>query len=300
MNIDNAPVRFAALSGDGARLENVMRLLRSRIAPIVGSDGEAKAVVRLIFSRLKGWDTTGLVVHAPDVLSEYVLSRLDAIVAEMEKHRPIQYILGQARFYGMDLEVNPSTLIPRHETEELVDIIVGENGKRVDLRVLDIGTGSGAIAIALSRNLPFSRVTGIDVSVEAVATARRNAEALHASVDFKVADIFTYAPERASLDIVVSNPPYVMEKEKKDMEPEVLDNEPATALLVPDDDPLLYYRRIAEVAMDALVRGGRLYFEINPLCADDLKRMLTDKGYSDIALAKDISGRERFCSARKK
>lgn len=299
MNID-PDTPLSGLTPPNDRLQDVMRLMQGRITPITGGDAaEARAITRLILNHLKGWDTTDLVIHSADTVSDYTLARIDDIIADMRKHIPIQYILGQARFYGMDLKVNPATLIPRHETEELVDLIISSEGDKKDLRVLDAGTGSGAIAIALSRNLRFPEVTAIDISQRALETARENAGRMHADINFLHCDIFDYSPESESFDIIVSNPPYVLESEKKEMEPEVLEHEPASALFVPDDDPLRFYRRISRIATDALTPGGSLYFEINPLCADSLVKMLEDMNFEEISLHKDISGRRRFCSARK-
>lgn len=274
------------------------RWLRSHLIPIVG-EGEATAVGRLIFYALKGWEATDLVIHAADEVSPFIEKRIEEILSRLTGHEPIQYILGHARFFGMDLEVNRSTLIPRHETEELVDIIILDAGNRADLSVLDIGTGSGAIAIALSRNLRFPEITAIELSQEALATARRNAERLHAQIKFFHADIFdrNLPLTSDSFDIIVSNPPYVTRKEMKDMEPEVIDHEPHSAIFVPDEDPLLFYRRIAEFAIEVLNEEGKLYFEINPLYASETRKMMESFGYSDIEIIKDISNRNRFLKA---
>ena len=199
----------------------------------------------------------------------------------------------------MDLKVDRSVLIPRHETEELVDLIVDGNKGRQDLRVLDIGTGSGAIAIALSRNLPFAHVTAIDISEAALKIARENARALHADIDFIRQDVFTWQPAPESFDIIVSNPPYIANSEKAAMDSNVLDYEPHSALFVPDSEPLIFYSRIATIAIGALAGGGRLYFEINPLFAADLVRMLGAEGFRDIEVHKDISRRDRFISCSK-
>ena len=289
---------FSDLSGDKNTVENVFRLLRgelehiSRITP-----GEATSLARLIFHALKGWDTTQLFSHYPDPLSDFTLQRIDEIMGRMKKDEPIQYILGEARFYGMDLAVDRSTLIPRHETEELVELIVNAEGRTPDLRVLDAGTGSGAIGIALSRNLLFPDITAIDISPDALRIARQNAEKLHASIRFLEQDIFSYNPAKDSFDIIVSNPPYIARSESVEMTPDVLDYEPHSALFVSDEDPLIFYRRIAEVGLAALSSGGRLYFEINPLFADRLKKKIEEMGYTQVTLHKDISGRQRFLSA---
>lgn len=273
------------------------REMEGRLEPDYGA-GEAKAMVRLILHHLKGWDQTQLMIHGDETVSDAMLRKAGEILDRLERHEPLQYILGEARFYGMDLTVNRSVLIPRPETEELVDIIVRENPGD-DLRVLDVGTGSGAIAIALSRNLPFSQITAIDFSEGALAVARENATRLHADVKFVLRDIFRYEPQPESFDIIVSNPPYIVESERKSMDANVLDYEPESALFVPDSHPLLFYSRIAEVALKGLASGGRLYFEINPLFAADLKKMLQREGFDDVTIAKDISGRERFASAVK-
>lgn len=279
----------------GLKAGDVTRQLNDRLAPIYGS-GESKAMIRLIFHALKGWNATDLIINEDREITPYILKKIDDILARLEKHEPLQYILGEARFYGMDLKVSPSVLIPRHETEELVDLIVKENTAE-DLKVLDIGTGSGAIAIALSRNLKFSEVTAIDISPEAVKMAQENALALHARIKFDVRDVFAYQPSADSFDIIVSNPPYVAESEKKTMESNVLDYEPAGALFVSDSDPLIYYSRIAEISFNALRRGGKLYFEINPKFSSELRTMLEMQGFKEIDIIKDISHKDRFAKA---
>lgn len=277
-------------------VEERYRLLRRELMPLFGA-GEATAMARLIFRCLKGWDTTGLVVHAGDILTPFILERIEDIIARLKNGEPLQYILGESRFYGMTMKVDRSTLIPRPETEELVDAIVAQSSSRSDLRVLDVGCGSGAIAIALSRNLRFPEVTAIDISPEALDVARHNASALHASVKFIEADVFDWSPAADSFDIIVSNPPYICENEKSGMERNVLDYEPSTALFVPDSNPLMFYRRIAQVGLESLSDGGRLYFEINPCYANQLSRMLKELGYRNVEIWKDMSGKERFVSA---
>lgn len=272
--------------------------MRSYLAPLYGA-GEARAMTSLIWHSLKGWDTTAQVINADMPVSDYIAVKIEDIIGRLSQHEPLQYILGEARFYGMDLKVDRSVLIPRHETEELVDLIVDGNKGRQDLRVLDIGTGSGAIAIALSRNLPFAHVTAIDISEAALKIARENARALHADIDFIRQDVFTWQPAPESFDIIVSNPPYIANSEKAAMDSNVLDYEPHSALFVPDSEPLIFYSRIATIAIGALAGGGRLYFEINPLFAADLVRMLGAEGFRDIEVHTDISRRDRFISCSK-
>lgn len=277
------------------RLGELMRRMQAKLSPRYGA-GEAKAMTRLIFHHLKGWSATDLVINADRPVGDYIVGKVNDILTRLLAGEPLQYIVGEARFYGMDFKVSPAVLIPRQETEELVDLIVREN-EASDLRVLDVGTGSGAIAVALARNLRFPKVTAIDISGAALEVARDNAARLHAPIHFIRQDVFTYEPASGSFDIIVSNPPYIAESEKKDMDGNVLEHEPGIALFVPDDNPLIYYSRIAWIAARSLSPGGRLYFEINPLFADKLKAMLESEGFVDVEIMDDISRRPRFARA---
>lgn len=277
-------------------VEGLAREMRGRLAGMYGV-GEARDMVRLMFHAFKGWDASALVLHGDAPASDWLRYKCEDAVNRVLAGEPVQYVAGEAYFYGMDLHVAPGVLIPRPETAELVDLVVRQN-LSPDLRVLDVGTGSGAIAIALSRNLKFAAVTAIDVSSDALSVARRNAEKFKAGVKIEMADIFTYDPAPDSFDIIVSNPPYIAEGEKRDMQTNVLDHEPALALFVPDDNPLIYYSRIAEVGQTALAPGGRLYFEINPLYADGLEKMLRHFGYEGVSLMRDSHNRVRFACAR--
>jgi len=281
----------------GITVGKIVRQLQAELTPLYGA-GEAKAMVRLIFHALKGWSLTDMVIHEDSPLSEYMAGKINGIKLRLLNNEPIQYVLGEAYFYGLNLKVTADTLIPRPETEQLVDMIVKDN-EESDLNVLDIGTGSGAIAIALARNLRFPQVSAIDISEGALKTAKENADSLHAKVDFISADIFTYSPIPDSLNIIVSNPPYIDESEKSSMEKNVLDYEPHTALFVPDSNPLIYYSRIAEIGSYALRHGGKLYFEINPRHAGDIVELLQKKGYKDIETINDLHGKIRFVKCKK-
>lgn len=270
----------------------LVRNLRSELNPIYGSN-ETDAMIRLIFERLKGWGPVDIIINEQKPVSDYIRGKVDEIVERLRHHEPIQYIIGKTYFYGMDMEVGPGVLIPRPETEELIDLIVNAN-KSKDLHVLDLCTGSGCIAIALSRNLLFPRVEALELSEEALKYARRNAEDLHADIKFIHADIFKWDGEPETYDIMVSNPPYVNDSEKADMEANVLDNEPAEALFVPDSKPLVYYDRISDVALRDLKPGGRLYFEINPRHWKELTDMLTKKGFERVDTLLDVHARKRF------
>lgn len=276
-------------------IEDVRRLIRDRLTPKYG-EREATEMARIILSHLKGWDFSRLLAYGQRSVSDFIKGRSAEIVGQLLNDVPLQYILGTTRFYGLDLKVRPGVLIPRPETEELVDMIAKEN-QTPDLRVLDLCTGSGAIAVALARNLPYSRLTAIDISPVAVETARENARELKVKVDVEEEDVFQAEFPEGSFDIIVSNPPYVDESEKKDMEPNVLDHEPHEALFVPDDNPLLFYQRIADLAATALAKNGRLYLEINPRHARELKTLLEGRGFVDVEIIKDIHGKDRFARA---
>ena len=275
-------------------MKETLAKLRNALEPIYGK-GETEAIIRIIFHHLKGWNLTDMLIHKEDELSDFIKGEIDDILARLLRHEPVQYITGEARFHGMNLKVAPGVLIPRPETSELVDIIIDENKERDDLRVLDVCTGSGCIAIALARNLPFSKVTALDISQEAIAVAKENVDILKTKVELIKADIFEWQPS-LEYDIIVSNPPYVMDKEALSMDKNVLDYEPHEALFVRDENPLIFYERIASIAIKSLSHSGKLYFEINPLQSAELDRMLRLMGFSDIRLMRDSFGKIRFVS----
>lgn len=274
-----------------------IRTLHKRLDPMYGH-GEAEAMIRIIFHYLKGWSVTDMLIHDDSELSPYIKGEIASITDRLLLGEPIQYITGEAPFHGLNLHVDPSVLIPRPETSMLVDIICDAN-KRPDLRVLDIGTGSGCIAIALARTLPFATVSALDISGDALRVARRNATDLKVKLDFIEADMSDYHPGRDSLDIVVSNPPYVLESEKSAMEVNVLEHEPPSALFVPDSDPLVFYRSVARIAHEGLTDGGRLYLEINPLLARETSALVESHGFGSVDVIKDQFGKDRFITAIK-
>lgn len=223
--------------------------------------------------------------------------KITGIAHELRTGRPLQYILGETSFYNCIIRVNSCVLIPRPETEELVDMIIKEN-REFRGTLLDAGTGSGCIAIALAVNLPGSRVRGIDNNEGAIRLAAENAALNKASASFSVNDIFS--PDLAPIGntgIIVSNPPYVRESEKKMMSTNVLDHEPHSALFVPDSDPLLFYRAILKMAETILIPGGRIYFEISEAMGEAMAALLQSGNYTDIHVIKDINGKDRFVKA---
>ncbi|WP_080905288.1 peptide chain release factor N(5)-glutamine methyltransferase [Parabacteroides sp. Marseille-P3160] len=261
---------------------------------------EIKSLTRILLEQVCGISPHQQILHKDNELSVTEKEQIHRFVKRLQTGEPIQYLLGRAEFLGLSLRVNPAVLIPRPETEELVDrILRTEKGKA--LRILDIGTGSGCIAIALAKFLPESRVTALDLSPEALDIARSNATEQQVTIRFIQADILRTKETEALLsqpfDLIISNPPYVLESEKAMMEPNVLDYEPATALFVPDNDPLLFYRSIAETGLSLLRPGGSLYFEINARCGAITLDMLRRKSYSSIELSQDLSGKDRFIKA---
>ncbi len=274
-------------------IEELSRQFKSEIIPCYGKR-EADAIARLAFHALYGWDTTQYILRSDKEASDYMQSQFKSLSRRLLSGEPVQYILGEAYFYGMVFKVTPGVLIPRPETAELVDWIVDDNSSHKDLRVMDVGTGTGCIAVSLALNLPFSEVTAIDINPDAIALAKKNAGELHASIRAEEGDILKMKPVGNSFDIIVSNPPYIAERERGSMERNVLDHEPANALFVPDDNPLEFYIAIAGYSTVALSDNGILYFEINPLFASELVKELEKSGWMDISLRKDISGKERF------
>lgn len=271
-----------------------------KLKPVIG-EGEARASLRMIFEAVKGWSPVDTAIKGGEPVSPFVIGKVDAIVNRMLNHEPLQYILGEAWWYGLKIHVTPAVLIPRPETAELVDLIVKQYKGRTDMRVADICTGSGCIACALARNLPFSRITAIDNSPAALEVAQSNGETLRVSrqIEWVEADALDSSSLPAGpLDIVVSNPPYIALDERGSMEKNVLLYEPHTALFVPDDDPLRFYRAIAGWARTTLVDGGRIFFEINPIYADRLADRMREAGWADVTLVADIHAAKRFLIAR--
>jgi release factor glutamine methyltransferase len=223
---------------------------------------------------------------------------LKAIVG-LKKHKPIQYILGDTEFYGLVFKVSPSVLIPRPETEELVDWIIKDSKEKQNISILDIGTGSGCIAVTLAKKLPNAKLFALDVSAEALKLATINAETNEVEVEFIEADILDWDFGDLEFDIIVSNPPYVRELEKEAMSANVLNHEPHLALFVKDDDALLFYRTITDVANKILKPKGQLFFEINENLGEDTKQLLVDAGYENIELKQDVFDKNRMLKAIK-
>lgn len=266
---------------------------------------EIQAMTRLIMERVCHLMPHRFLSWGDKELPPKEKEQIHLIVERLKRMEPIQYILGRTEFCGLMFQVNPSVLIPRPETEELTGRVLADIDmpKTTRIRLLDIGTGCGCIAVALKRRLPFARVTALDLSKEALAVARRNARRNGVRVSFVRVDMLDpfVASEAVPVtqDVMVSNPPYVREGEKREMERNVRDYEPACALFVPDDDPLLFYRSIALFARQRLRCGGRLYFEINEAFGGQTVRLLREMGFEEVELFRDFAGKDRFVRARR-
>lgn len=259
---------------------------------------EVKSFTRLILQDVCEYSLTDIASRKCTNLSDEKRADVKKFVSRLQNYEPYQYIVGWTEFFGMKFSVTPDVLIPRPETEELIEWIISEN-RETNRKILDIGTGSGCIAVALAKKLPAANVQAWDISEKALSVARENAKLNGVEVEFLQKDILSETTNSEHFDIIVSNPPYVLEKEKAAMEKNVLDFEPHLALFVPDNDPLLFYEKIADFALKNLTKQGKLYFEINREKGSELCEMLSEKGFSHIELRKDISGNERMVRADK-
>ena len=264
--------------------------------------GEAQAIVRTVLDVEYGMTLTDIICGKVNELSSDEERNLEEIIARLQNGEPVQYVLGEADFAGRTFHVEPGVLIPRPETAELCQWIEEEvSSLEADERkqIFDICTGSGCIAITLGLNIPNSEVTGWDISEDALRIAQGNVEMLKAgNVRIEYQDALMLPKVAEAADIIVSNPPYISEKEKADMEKNVLEHEPSIALFVPDEDPLKFYRAIAEYASSALKSEGALYFEINPIYEKETREMLEELGFKDIETKEDAFGKKRMMKAK--
>ncbi|HIX73861.1 MAG TPA: peptide chain release factor N(5)-glutamine methyltransferase [Candidatus Parabacteroides intestinipullorum] len=269
-------------------------------------DDEISAISRLILEHVCEMPFYKILLGKDKDLSDTQRKRIDKILADLQENRPIQQILGKEVFCGLSFKITPDVLIPRPETAELT-YMVANDLKESPVQLLDIGTGSGCIAISLAHLLPQANVSAIDISNAALTVARENAASIGVKVDFKQLDLLEDKTPQAleqwlgnNLDAIISNPPYIMEKEKSGMVPNVLEHEPSIALFVPDNDPLLFYRTIAKIGKRLLKPDGILYFEINALCGEEMKEMLAREGYDKIEVRNDLYGKPRITKATNK
>lgn len=262
--------------------------------------GEAESFFYLILEEKKQLKRIDLALHPDLFFSEEEIGVWNAILEQLQQEIPIQYLLGKTSFYGLDFEVNAAVLIPRPETEELVEWILESQKSKVEsqkVKILDIGTGSGCIAISLAKNLPDATVFALDVSEEALATAKKNAKNNSVNVTFIHQNILETEDLLQQFDIIVSNPPYVRNLEKEEIKKNVLENEPHLALFVADNDALVFYKKIAQLAQKNLLPNGQLYFEINQYLGKEMVNLLEKMNFKTVDLRKDIYGNDRMTKA---
>ncbi|MFO8236398.1 MAG: peptide chain release factor N(5)-glutamine methyltransferase [Bacteroidales bacterium] len=258
-------------------------------------DNEINSLIELIYEKKVNLKKTDRLLDPDYKLAPSTILEIQKIVQQLENLVPVQYILGETMFYDLNLNVNKNVLIPRQETEELVDWIIRE--QHDSPKILDIGTGSGCIAIALAKFIPQASLYAIDYNKQTLDTARKNAEKNNVSIQFIEADILSEQPSLPDMDIIVSNPPYIMNSEKQFMHKNILDFEPSESLFVADFNSLIFYHKIADYAKKYLSTNGLLYFEINENKAEDIDALLREKGFHGITIQKDINGKARMIKA---
>ena len=263
------------------------------------SESELRIVTQILISKITGYTTTQIIVNKNTIFSDEQVNLLHTFVEKLKKHEPLQYVTGETEFYGLQIKLKPGVLIPRPETEELIEWIVQsvDNNKVCDM--LDIGTGSGCIALALKSVFENAHVSAMDISAEALEIAAENASVLSLPISFLQGDALHLSAENSRWDVIVSNPPYIPTAEKEVMDSAVVDFEPHQALFVPDNDPSLFYRRIAEYAFLALKVNGLLFFEIHRDFGQQCVAMLHETGFTNVELRRDISGNDRMIKARR-
>lgn len=277
--------------------------LWQRLTPLY-NPREAQAIIRLILEEEFNLSFADILIGKVNELSQEQRLKLEELIHRIESFEPVQYVLGKETFLGRSFHVRSGVLIPRPETEVLVEWVKEDCCTTAcnlldsnNIKILDIGTGSGCIAITLSLDIPHSNVTAWDISKEALLIAKENASALKGKVNFRLQDVFNVNVSERKWNVIISNPPYICCKEHTSMSDNVLKHEPHIALFVPDDDPLRFYRAIANIGKSALTKGGSLYFETNPLYINDIKNMLEDIGYTMIQYRNDQFDKQRFIKA---
>ncbi|MBF01501.1 peptide chain release factor N(5)-glutamine methyltransferase [Flavobacterium coralii] len=279
------------------KLKNYRKYFTEQLLPLYDT-AEAERFFIITLEELKGWNRSRLALNPDEEMTPDEVRQWDEVLQSLKGQKPIQYIFGKAWFYGLEFRVNENTLIPRPETEELVEWIISENINRQDITILDIGTGSGCIAVSLAKNLSDAKVFALDVSEKALEISRYNAQANGANVTFIKEDILRVKELPQQFDIIVSNPPYVRHLEKAEIKENVLQYEPHLALFVEDNDALLFYRTIAQLGKSGLKQSGMLYFEINQYLGNETVNMLAESHYKDIILKKDMFGNDRMVKAQ--
>lgn len=263
------------------------------------SNREIKLIARSFISKRLGWDSSDFISRKEEKVSESDLLFFREKINELLIGVPFQYVLGETFFYNILLKTDKRALIPRPETEELVDWIISAHKEEQGLRILDIGTGSGCIPLAIKNVLSSAKVTGLDVDIEAMSLAKENATSLKLDVEFLQHDILSYEGLIKGWDIIVSNPPYIPVKEKSQMAKHVLEYEPELALFTTDKNPLVFYEKIADFAVEKLDENGWLYFETHESKADSVIRILENRKFKEITVRKDLQGKDRMIRCKR-
>jgi release factor glutamine methyltransferase len=284
------------------KIKDIVRFFKDELEEIYDA-GELETMIRYCVEEFCGIRSFSILRNAEDTVSESELLRFNFAVKDLKKEKPLQYVLGKADFYGLKFIVNENVLIPRPETEELVQLVISDLRSSFDLNdltVLDIGTGSGCIPITIKHKLPSVDLYAMDISESALDIAEKNAVLNEASVNFFRDDILDpdYLRGAGNYDVITSNPPYIRISEKNSMHPNVLDYEPHLALFVENDDALLFYRKIAEYAKKKLKPGGMIYFEINAALGPETKLLIEENGFKNVILIKDINNKNRILRGR--
>ena len=274
-------------------MQDFLNKIRKSLSEIY-SDSEIVAFAFLVLENITGRSRAQILAEKELKLTESEWKLAVSFIDRLKKHEPIQYILGETEFDGLKFKVTPAVLIPRPETEELVDWIIRDYSSKGKIKIIDIGTGSGCISISLKKRLKNADVYALDVSVDALNLAKENATSNDADVHFVQADILKMDDLDEKYDVIVSNPPYVLASDSRYMQHSVLDYEPNIALFVSDDNPLLFYRKIADLAKNNLTENGNLYFEIHHKQGSNVVQFLQSTGFREITLRKDLSGNDRM------
>ena len=274
------------------KIKELQKTVFAQLQPVFDSV-ESRIFTDMLLQHYTKHNRISLNLNPQIAVEPAIVKQIDEAIADLLKHKPIQYVLGETEFCGLRFKVNPAVLIPRQETEELVFWVAAENPLAKNM--LDLCTGSGCIAVSLADKLQNARLTGVDISFDALKVAEENAALNHVSIDFQHDDVLqSHFSLNKKFDVIVSNPPYVREAEKPQMQPRVLDYEPPSALFVDDDNPLLFYKAIAHIGKTHLANNGKLYFEINESYGEEIVKLLQQLDYKDVVLKKDINGKDRM------
>ena len=279
-------------------LSNLQSEFYSKLYPLYPKQ-EIDSIFHLVVSHLLNYSKIEFHRHSDKNISPEKEKQMLKILDRLKNAEPVQYILGKTEFYGSTLSIDKRALIPRPETEWLVDMVVKNHNKIESISILDIGTGSGCIAIALAKSFPASRITAIDISQEALELAEQNAIANKVNINFLINDILKSQMEYSTFDIIISNPPYVRNSEKQFMHRNILEFEPLSALYVSDEDALVYYRAIATFGKKCLKSNGTIYLELNEFMGKEIAGLFSNTGYSTVELHKDLNQKIRYLTAKK-